>query len=273
MKKLYSEFKPLIIAILLLSFLFSDIFNNVVIGQPAPIKIGVSKAAPNYIKWLQRVDGTIATIDLFNLPIESAVTALGTCDGLLLTGGEDVYPGWYGKEPDTIRCTEMDRHRDSLDMKLIAKALELKMPVLGICRGHQILNVFLGGTLIVDIPSDVPAHITHQCEDYLRCHHMVTVEKGNLLSKICITDSALVTTNHHQSVDRIAPVLVRNAFSGDHVVEGFEWKEPEGKSFLLGVQWHPERMEKNNPLSGRLAETFIEKSSEFHQGQSNRRSK
>jgi putative glutamine amidotransferase len=167
----------------------------------------------------------------------------------------------------------MNRHRDSLDMKLISKALELKMPMMGICRGHQILNVYLGGTLIVDIPSDVPAHITHQCEDYLHCHHMVAVEGGSLLIKICNIDSMLVTTNHHQAVERIAPVLASNAFSGDHVVEGFEWKDPTGKPFLLGVQWHPERMEKNNPLSGRLAETFIEKSSEYKQDKLNRTSK
>lgn len=235
------------------------LFTKSLFSQLVPVKIGISKASPNYINWLLRADSSVITVNLYQMPIDSAVACLRTCDGFLVSGGEDVYPGLYGKEFDTARCTEINRHRDSLEIALIGKALELKMPIIGICRGHQILNVFLGGSLIVDIPSDVPAHITHQCEDYLHCHHMVTVKKGTFLGKICNTDSAMVTTNHHQAVYRIAPVLRPNAFSGDHVVEGFERKELARKSFLLGVQWHPERMEKNNPLSGKLAGIFIEK--------------
>lgn len=231
--------------------------------QPAPLKIGISKASPNYVNWLKRADPSVQTVDLFQLPIDEAVQQLGTCGGLLLTGGEDVYPGRYGKESDTARCTGMNLHRDSLDMALIEKALALKMPVAGICRGHQILNVFLGGSLVVDIPQDLESPVIHQCDDYLNCFHSVTVIGSSILGSISNCGTARVTTNHHQGIDRMSPLLVANAYSGDKLPEGIEWLHPEGKSFLLGVQWHPERMEVTNPLSGPIADEFILQATTF----------
>jgi putative glutamine amidotransferase len=244
----------------LIAFIFiagGSLWFNPAYCQPAPVKIGLSKASPNYVNWLKRADPSIQTIDLYLLPVASAVQQLGTCSGLLVTGGEDVYPGRYGKEYDTARCTEMNPHRDSLDMALIEKALALKMPVFGVCRGHQILNVYLGGTLVIDIPQDIGRRVKHQCDDYQHCDHGVQVRKTTLLGSICMCDSASVTTNHHQAVDHLSPLLIANATSDDNLVEGVEWKNPEEKSFLIGVQWHPERMDRSNPLSGRLAEEFI----------------
>lgn len=228
-----------------------------------PVKIGISKASRNYIKWLTRADSTIQVIDLYSLPIDSAVNKLKDCSALLMTGGEDVYPGWYGKENDTIRCTEMNRHRDSLEMALISNALQQKMPIFAICRGHQILDVFLGGTLVIDIPSDIRSPIKHQCDDYLHCFHAVLVKPNSILARLSGCDSVNVTTNHHQAVENLSPMLSANAFAHDSVIEGFEWKRPDNKSFLIGVQWHPERMEKNNPLSGRLADEFINQAKKY----------
>jgi putative glutamine amidotransferase len=236
------------------------LFLNQAFSQPAPLKIGISKASPNYVNWLKRAYPSIQTIDLYTLPIGDAVQQLMQCSGLLLTGGEDVWPGRYGKEYDTLRCTGMNPHRDSLDMALIKQALAQKMPVVGICRGHQILNVYLGGTLIVDIPADFGKRIIHQCDDYLSCFHGIGVRKATLLETITGCDSARVTTNHHQAVDRLSPMLASNAYSNDRLIEGIEWQDPAGKSFLLGVQWHPERMELPNPLSGPIAMEFIRQS-------------
>ena len=91
--------------------------------QPVPVKIGISKASNNYLNWLKRSDPDLVLVNFYMLSIQQALLELSTCDGLLLTGGEDVYPGRYGKEYDTSRCTEMNPHRDSLEMALIAKAL------------------------------------------------------------------------------------------------------------------------------------------------------
>lgn len=226
-------------------------------AQTLPVKIGISKISKNYAAWLLQSDSTVILVDLYTLPIDSAIATLSLCDALLLTGGEDVFPGWYGRSADTIRCTEMNRHRDTLDIALITKALELQMPVFAICRGHQILNVALGGSLIIDIPTDFKSNILHQCEDYLHCFHPVRVKNNTRLAEISQSRTDTVTTNHHQAIEKLAPMLIANAHSPDGLIEGTEWASPEAKSFLIGVQWHPERMDKLNGLSGNLANEFI----------------
>jgi len=222
-----------------------------------PVKIAFSKATPNYTNWIKRTDSTLILINLYSLSIDSALRVLDECSGLILTGGEDIYPGNYGRECDTGKCTGFDRYRDTLELMLISKAFELKMPVVGICRGNQILNVYLGGKLIINIPSDFNKPVTHQCEDYLHCFHTVYIAPKTVLRQITKCDSAPVTTNHHQAIQMLSPMLRENAWSGDGLIEGIEWRNPNGKSFLIGVQWHPERMEKTNGLSGNLAGEFI----------------
>jgi putative glutamine amidotransferase len=222
-----------------------------------PLRIAISKASPNYINWLKRADSAVVIVNLYPMPVDSAMEILRSCSGLLLSGGEDVYPGIYGMEGDTGRCTEIDRHRDSLEIAVIARAFDLGLPVMGICRGSQILNVYLGGTLYIDVPQDHGTGVTHQCADYLNCFHAVHTADSSLLKGISGADSATVTTNHHQAVRVLARGLRANAYSADTLTEGIEWAEPENRPFLLGVQWHPERMDVTNPLSGPLAKAFI----------------
>jgi len=222
------------------------------------LRIAVSKSSPNYVLWLKKANTDIQIINLYTLNKNVAVEVLGTCDGLLLTGGEDIYPGWYGKETESGRCTGgLNQRRDSLEIAVVSKAIEMKMPVFGICRGHQLINVYLGGKLIIDLQTDYGQSVAHMCRDYLHCFHEVYVERNSALYQFTGIDSAEVTTNHHQAVDLLSPLLTVSARSADGLVEGIEWLNPEGKNFLMGVQWHPERMDKNNPLSGRLAEKFV----------------
>jgi len=221
------------------------------------LKIAVSKASPNYILWLKKANPDAQIINLFALKKNVALEVLGNCDGLLLTGGEDVYPGWYGKESESGRCSGFNLSRDSLEITVLSRAMELKMPVFGICRGHQLLNVYLGGKLIIDIPTDYGQGVTHMCRDYLHCTHEVYVQRNSYLYQLLGIDSAMVTTNHHQAVDILSPLLTVSARSSDGLIEGMEWLNPEGKNFLMGVQWHPERMDYNNPLSGKLADKFM----------------
>lgn len=222
-----------------------------------PVKIAVSKLSPNYENWLLQSDSTLLITSMYGKSIDSALLLLRNHHALLVTGGEDVFPDWYGMISDTARCGEFDHYRDTLEIMLIKKALDLKMPVLGICRGHQILNVTLGGSLIVDIPDDVGTEVSHRCDDYLNCHHHVTVEPGSLLFEIAGLTSGTVNTNHHQAISKLAPDLRVAAFSADGVPESSEWLNPKRKSFLLGVQWHPERMDDYPELSKPIAERFI----------------
>lgn len=227
------------------------------------IRIALSKASPNYERWLKQADSSLVLIDLYGMTPDSAAYLLAGCSGLVITGGDDVYPGWYGKEADTLVCTGFDRPRDTLEMRLIARALELNLPMLGICRGHQIINVYLNGTLIPDIPREKGLVVVHQCEDYTRCTHSVMLRHDTRLYEITGRDSGIVTTNHHQAIHLLSPVLKANVYSADGLAEGTEWMNPAGKGFLLTVQWHPERMDTANPLSGRILNAFFNECKKF----------
>jgi putative glutamine amidotransferase len=236
--------------------------------EKEPMKIAVTKATKNYLNWLKKGDSTLIPIDMYTMDVDTALAELNHCSGLLVTGGEDVQPEYYGKAGEKHLCTEMDPRRDTLEIALIKKAIELKMPVLGICRGEQILNVALGGSLIVDIPAhfkQLPRifHITHQCEDYLKCFHQVHLFPNTLLQSIVGCDTGFVNTNHHQAAEGLAPGLICNARSFDGLTEGIEWELYYEKPFLIGVQWHPERMDTSNALSGKLLKEFILRSKEF----------
>jgi putative glutamine amidotransferase len=246
-----SKLQILLIALVLLTISCS---------QQPQLRIAVSKASGsvhylNYPKWLQKA-GNVEIVDMINLTAEQAVQELETCSGLLLTGGPDVHPGRFGKEYDTSRC-EIDSRRDTLEFALIKKALELKLPILGICRGEQILNVAMKGTLIVDIPSDYDTTVIHRSANPPYPKHKVSIAEGSLLSKICDVKEGEVNSSHHQAVAQIAETFIVNAKAPDGLIEGFEWKQPQGKPFLMAVQWHPERLEENNPLSLPIAKYFL----------------
>ncbi len=100
--------------------------------------------------------------------------------------------------------------------------------------------------------------VVHQCDDWEHCFHEAYPVKGSLLREISGTDSAQVTTNHHQAVRIVAKGLRANVYSADSLIEGIEWADPAGKPFLMGVQWHPERMDVSNPLSGPVARKFVQ---------------
>lgn len=223
--------------------------------------IALSKASgsasyQNYVNWLKSVDSNIVIVDMIDKQPLEAVNSLEKCSALLLTGGLDVYPGRYGKENDTARC-DIDLHRDSLEFALISKAMKMKLPVLGICRGEQILNVAMGGTLIVDIPEDYDTIIRHRCNDDTPCLHEIQIIPGTLLYDAGKVMYDTVNTYHHQAVDKLARVFKITARSNDGLIEAYEWKRPKNKPFLLAVQFHPEKLDKSNPLAVPIAELFV----------------
>ena len=222
-----------------------------------PLRIALSSGSKNYINWVHRGDSLAEIIDLREMQVDSALKLLATCDGIIFTGGEDVVPSYYGKAFDSVRC-ETNPARDVLEFALIKEALRLQMPVFGVCRGQQILNVALGGTLIVDIPSDQPSDVSHRCEDYTKCFHSVNVVRNSQLFLTSKADTGMVTTNHHQAIEKAAPGIGITAWSADSIAEAMEWAEPDGKPFLMAVQWHPERMDTLSPLSMPLIKTFLQ---------------
>lgn len=231
-------------------------------SQTKILKIAISKAVPeenyiNYINWLKTADSTVICLDMYHLEIDSALKLFKECDGLLLTGGTDIYPGKYGKESDTARCWKPDFKRDSVEIALIYAALQQEKPILGICRGLQLLNVYLGGSLYIDLPTDLDTIVKHQCSNKYECYHNVTIAQNSLLFEIAGQTSAIANSNHHQGIETLAEPLKGIAFTQDGLIESIQWKNTNRKPFLLGVQWHPERMDFTNPLSGEIAKRYL----------------
>lgn len=210
-----------------------------------------------YAKWLQSVDSNIICIDLYFKSKKEAMEIISKCDGLLLTGGPDIHPNRYGKSEDTNRC-EIDLKRDSLEFDIIDSALRKKIPIFGICRGLQILNVALGGTLIVDIPEDFGKKIKHRSDDGNICMHDVSIFNLNsATSKIISQKSGQINSYHHQGINKLAKDLIVTALAPDSLPEAVELKDMDHKSFLMAVQWHPERLEINSGFSKPFAVEFI----------------
>ncbi len=181
------------------------------------------------------------------LEFERIPALMQSIDGLLLSGGDDVFAGAYGESviPGTWR---IDPPRTFFEIELVAEALRQNKPVFGICRGCQMINVALGGTLYQDIPSQVADAIQHRSPDKPRWnYHGIHIEKHSALGAILNTTSLRVTTSHHQSIKALGQGLKISARSQDGIIEAIEAPE---QTFVLGVQWHPETMD--DDVSSRL---------------------
>lgn len=177
-------------------------------------------------------------------------------EGLLLTGGADMDPGTYGEgRHSTVRAVFPER--DAFEVALVREALGRDLPLLAICRGHQVLNVATGGTLVQDIPSQIPGARVHE-GDGERWHtsHEVEILPETRLREILGTQRVAVNSFHHQSVKRLGRDLVLSARSEDGVVEGIEIPR-EKKRFVLGVQWHPESFWDHPPGFQPLFEALV----------------
>jgi putative glutamine amidotransferase len=169
-------------------------------------------------------------------PLPGMASAVSRLDGLILTGGGDIHPGRYGEAPHP-RTTRVSEPRDAAEMELLDAALDAGLPVLGVCRGMQLLNVARGGTLCQHLPEEAG----HAPQPGTFGSHQVQVGPGTRLAEILGADGAAldVPTAHHQSVDALGDGLVPAAWAQDGVVEAVELGAGDGP-LVLGVQWHPE---------------------------------
>ncbi len=176
-------------------------------------------------------------------PLRNDVAAraiVSRVDGILLTGGEDVEPTLYGQERNE-NSGQANEPRDRTEIALIRAARELRKPILAICRGPQVLNVALGGTLIQDIPSQVPGALEHNSPGNRAGRvHEVIIDKDSMIAAAIGATHIMVNSLHHQSVLDVAPGMKVTARSTDGIVEGIESTD-EGW-WAMGVQWHPEEM-------------------------------
>jgi putative glutamine amidotransferase len=169
-------------------------------------------------------------------PLAGIAGVLARLDGLILSGGGDLDPASYGAARDPA-CGPANPDRDNAELELARQALAGARPVLGICRGLQVINVALGGTLIQHLP-DVVGHDGHSPEESGHGSHKVSVAAGSQLARLLGRTEADVPTHHHQAIDRLGGGLVATAWADDGTVEAVELAQPA--SFMVAVQWHPE---------------------------------
>ena len=213
-----------------------------------------------YLDWLRSFDGAA---ELVNISFSSAEKDLSGFDGLVLTGGEDVDPSLSKAVPVEL-VEEFDRRRDDAEFQLLEQAMKMKVPILGICRGLQVTNVYLGGTLIADLPAaGYRPHTAEKDEPVLQ--HTVRAAEGSILNRITQSGNGRVNSYHHQAVLECGAGLWVTGNSEDGVAEALEWKEPAGRSPLLLVQWHPERMtERKNPFTTAVGSFLFTEAKKFN---------
>lgn len=176
---------------------------------------------------------------------------LETVNAVCMTGGEDVDPAKYGRTEDREQCT-LDARRDEIEWAILEGLQRRPRPLLAICRGAQLLNVFHGGTLIADLAALNSAHRAGA-----DTRHDIRIEGNTLLAEVAGSRIGRVNTSHHQAVARIAPGFRASACAPDGVIEAFERDKPNGGPFLLAVQWHPELMAAGELLADRVLDAFV----------------
>ena len=223
------------------------------------ITIGITDCSKwkNYRDWFASENVEVIKLS----PKQNNLSDLEKCDGIVLSGGEDVHPKYYNKASYWKKRKELklevNEVRDKFELKVIDKAVKSKKPILGICRGLQIANVYFKGTLLPDITGKTK--IRHSKNEGYDQTHEVKVKEDSCLSAIINAEGGIANSAHHQSADKIGKGLKITATDAEGIVEAIEYKNPKGKPFLLLVQWHPERMkEQESVLAKNLKEKFLE---------------
>ncbi len=221
---------------------------------------GLYIATPEaYVQAITQAGGCPILIPL-RLAKEALNDLFSKLDGVVFTGGGDIAPKYLGEE-DIPEINRVDVDRDEMEFFLVERVVREEVPFLGICRGIQVINVALGGTLYLDIPSQVPQALRHQYSpDYPRDHlaHEVYLSADSRLAGILGGHTVKVNSMHHQAVREVSPALRATGFSPDGLVEALELPH---HPFGLAVQWHPECLTAH-PSMRALFEAFVQAATE-----------
>lgn len=210
---------------------------------------------PSYMKGLEEAGGIPVMLPL-TADSEAIMSIADTFDGFLFTGGQDVNPDIYGEKTEVF-CGKPCIERDYMEEILFKHVIKLDKPAFGICRGLQLFNVLLGGTLYQDIPTQLKSEkqISHeQNPPYDKPVHIVNIEKETPLYQILKADSLMVNSYHHQGIKKLSNHLLCAAKAEDDITEAVYMP---GKRFVLAVQWHPEFIYKADNSNFKLFAEFV----------------
>jgi len=191
-------------------------------------------------------------LNLSNNELDALIPRL---DGILFTGGYDIDPRQFGNQPHP-KVEGIDVERDRMEMHLVQSVIQVSMPFLGICRGCQVINVALGGSLYEDLPEQFPGAIRHDNNNLPRNYlaHSITINPDSHLRQIVTSDTTLVNSLHHQGVCKLSLALKASAVAPDGLIEAFEVPD---HPFGLAVQWHPEELQEHESMR-RLFHAFVQ---------------
>jgi putative glutamine amidotransferase len=201
----------------------------------------ISKDGKGNIRtWMRSLDSEITIVECYGLSNDSLDYYLNIAGAIIIGGGNDVNPERYNKPEYAVICGKFDNYRDSLEFKMIHYASENKIPIMGICRGQQIINVAHGGSLIPDIPTYVNEFAAHRDEEGNSTTHYILPVKETWLTEYIQQDTFWVNSIHHQCVDRLAKGFEVAAYAPDSVIEAIFIRDKSIHPFTMGVQFHPE---------------------------------
>ncbi|MBT4479093.1 MAG: gamma-glutamyl-gamma-aminobutyrate hydrolase family protein [Flavobacteriales bacterium] len=217
------------------------------VGQQTII---LSKASSNYIKWME--DENIIILDAYT--IKNTDSILQLADGIILTGGEDINPLEYNNTTNLEVCGDINYERDTLERKLFDFALSNKIPLIGVCRGMQMMNVASGGTLYGDIPTEIGTEVIHRNNGEVY-HEIALCDTSTLIFPI-ETDTIMVNSWHHQGLKIMPNHLRVIARSFDGLAEAIVM-DKSIHPFMIAVQFHPERLGKDNVIHQTIRDNFF----------------
>ena len=232
-----------------LIFLFSILFLFSCQKQESKTII-LSKASENYVKWME--DDNIILLDAYT--IKNTDSILELADGVILTGGEDINPLQYNDTINLSVCEDINYQRDTLERKLFDFAFKNKIPLIGVCRGMQMMNVASGGTLYGDIPSQIGTTVIHRNNGEVN-HKIALIDTCSLIFPLGI-DTIIVNSWHHQALNIMPNYLRVVARSFDGLPEAIVM-DTSIHPFMIAVQFHPERLGKENEIYQTMKKSFF----------------
>ena len=213
-----------------------------------------SKIENTYIKVIE-ASGGMAILLPYTANPESIERFVGLCDGFIFAGGADIEPARYGEEKHPL-CGETTPYRDEVEFLAFEKIMKTEKPIMGICRGSQLINVALGGTLYQDIPSEIKTDLTHKQEHpHSEPAHEANVVSGSLLHSLIGKSRIHINSLHHQAIKELGDGLTPMAVADDGIIEAIV---RTGKRLVWGFQWHPEKTFDNSADSKIIFKKFIE---------------